>query len=122
MIKAVIMNKVHNRNIAAADFIFSPPSGTNLFYGSPVGSRFFQCIFHFFDSNFRGIVINGVDLLGVIKPFVNPLYPFQPFQGCFAYIVSPNVENHSRWFRILSQRRVITVNQRQYDKEKYHQE
>jgi hypothetical protein len=39
--------------------------------------------------------MDGVDLLEVMKSFVNLLYPFQPLQGCLAYIVSLHVEYHS---------------------------
>jgi len=39
--------------------------------------------------------MDGVDLLEVMEPSVNPLYPFQPLQGRFAHIVSLHVERYS---------------------------
>jgi hypothetical protein len=54
-----------------------------------------------------------------MKPIFNPLYPFQPFQGCFADIVSLNIENSSGQLRILSKNRPMAIKKKQRDQEKY---
>jgi hypothetical protein len=54
-----------------------------------------------------------------MKTIFNPLYSFQPLQGCFAYIVSMNIENSSGQLRILSKSRPLADNRRQRDQEKY---
>jgi hypothetical protein len=54
-----------------------------------------------------------------MKPIFNPLYAFQPFQGCFAYIVSMNIENSSGQLRIRSKSRPLANKRRQRDQQKY---
>jgi hypothetical protein len=57
-----------------------------------------------------------------MKPIFNPLYPYQPLQGCFADIISMNIENSSGQLWILSKSRPLADNRRQCDQEKYRHE
>ncbi len=63
-----------------------------IFYGPPVGSGIFESLHHHICLDLTGIVGYGVDLLGALETAADRLHTLQPFQGCFAYVVSSNIK------------------------------
>ena len=63
-----------------------------IFDGPPVGSGIFESLHHHIHLDFAGIVDYGIDLLGTLETTCNRLHTRQPFQGCFAYVVSSNIK------------------------------